>query len=503
MHEVSVSPSVWWQSAPRLVKCLLNVGKTSWFWFPILFLSWPVGVARAQCTSNDASARSLQDETSPVADFHVDLDQVTVSHVASDHIQLALSFSVLTDRDVSVREVSFANMRLNELPFYAPALEDRLKLIAGQRLVLPHQVQATFYYRDLESLRPLELLVREGSARAEGTLYVDLQLNLIDKAVLLARRVRMPLAVRKDLPVEIPGGALARTAALGVLSLASQPFGKTQAAMVSSFSKESSWRQQLFSDYAPALLLANTRFSVSDPAGIPYVVECMGVGFRINVKQFLLPKAVIEPWKFDPEIAAILQRERWKLDPLSVDFDVWPSEARLQTSAGGLDVSTGFQQIQKQIKLVLSPKDELETMFASQAMGRPHKIRVHPRASAGNLVLFEFADSANLDPLPRIKLDRNGRESSWDRLAVFRFPAGTRNKQAHPDLVVLTATRQRSTIQMAMPIDYSGWGAPLISSQGIVGIVQDERTGLDLEQALHTLRLKPEPKDNSQAGKSQ
>jgi hypothetical protein len=224
MHEVSVSPSVWWQSARRLFKCLTNVGKTSWLCFPILFLSWPVSVARAQCTSSGASTRSLQDETSPMADFHADLDQVTVSHVASDHIQLALSFSVLTDRDVSVREVSFANMRLNELPFYAPPLEDRLKLIAGQRLVLPHQVQATFYYRDLESLRPLELLVREGNARAEGTLYVDLQLNLIDKAVLLARRARMPLAVRKDLPVEIPGGALARTAALGVLSLASQPF---------------------------------------------------------------------------------------------------------------------------------------------------------------------------------------------------------------------------------------------------------------------------------------
>jgi hypothetical protein len=136
-------------------------------------------------------------------------------------------------------------------------------------------------------------------------------------------------------------------------------------------------------------------------------------------------------------------------------------------------------------------------------MGRPHKIRVHPRASVGNLVLFEFADSANLDPLPPLKLDPNGRETSWDRLAVFRFPAGTRNRLAHPDIVFLTATRQRSTIQMAMPIDYSGWGAPLISPLGIVGIVQDERTGLDLEQALRTLRLKPEPKDISEAGKPQ
>jgi len=190
----------------------------------------------------------------------------------------------------------------------------------------------------------VELLVREGNARAEGTLYVDLQLNLIDKAVLLARRVRMPLTVRKDLPVEIPGGTLARTAALGVLSLASQPFGKTQARDGIELLEGIKLAAALLRDYAPALLLANTRFSVSDPAGIPYVVECMGVGFRINVKQFLLPKAVIEPWKFDPEIAAIIQRERWKLDPLSVDLDVWPSEARLQTSAGGSMFPPGFSK---------------------------------------------------------------------------------------------------------------------------------------------------------------
>jgi hypothetical protein len=468
----------------------------------MLIVNWPVSVAQAQCTSTDASTRSSQDGTSLLADFHVDLDEVTVSQVTSDHIQFALSFSVRANRDVSVRQVSFENMRLNELPFYAPPLEEHLKLIAGQRMALPYQVQATFYYRDLESLRPLELLVREGNVRVEGTLYVDLQLNLIDKAVLRARRGRMPLAVRKDISVEIPGGSMARTAALGVLSLASQALAKTEAAMVSRFSKESTWRHQLWRDYAPALLLANARFSVSDPAGIPFTVDCMGIGFRINEKHFLLPKAVVEPWKFDPEIAATIQRDGWKLDPLSVDLAVWSSEARLQTSAGALDVSTGFQQSQKQIKLILRPKDELETMFDSRAIGRPHKIRVHPRESAGNVVLFEFTDSANLAPLPPIKLDPSGSEASWDRLAVFRFPAGTRSKQAHPDLVFLTATRQGSTIRIATPIDYSGWGAPLISPLGIVGIVQDERTGLDLEQALRTLRLKPEAKYFSEAGKS-
>jgi len=503
MHDGPESRSVWWQSAQRLFVCLVNAGKAGRFWFAMLVVSWPVSVAQAQCTSTDALASASQDGTSLVADFHVDLDEVKVSQVASDHIQFALSFSVRSNRDVSVRQVSFEKMRLNELPFYAPPLEEPLKLIAGQRFALPHQVQATFYYRDLESLRPLELLVREGNVRAEGTLYVDIQLNLIDKAVLLARRARLPLAMRKDMPVEIPGGAFARTAALGVLSLASQTLRKTDAAMVWSFSKASSWRQQLWRDYAPALLLANTRFSISDPSGIPYAVECMGTGFRINEKQFLLPKAVIEPWKFDPEIATTIQRDGWKLNPSSVDLGVWPSEARLQTSAGALDVSTGFQQSQKQIKLVLSPKDELETLFASRAMGRPHKIRVHARESVGNLVLFEFADSAIRDPLPSIRLDPTRREASWDRLAVFRFPAGTKSEQAHPDLVFLTATRQGSTIQMAMPIDYSGWGAPLISPLGIVGIVQDERTGIDLEQVLRTLRLKLEPKDTSENRKSQ
>jgi hypothetical protein len=502
MYDGPANRSVRSQSARRMFKSLLNASKNVRLWFAMLIVCWPVSVAQGQCTSVDASARAPQDTPSVLGDFHVDLDEVTVSQVASDHIQFALSFSVQANRDVSVRQISFENMRLNELPFYTPPLEEHLKLIAGQRLPLPRQIQAIFYYRDLESLRPLELLVREGNVRAEGTLYVDLQLNLIDKAVLLARRGRMPFAVQKDLSVEIPGGALARNAGLGVLSLASQTLGKTGAAITSRFSTESSWRQRLWSDYAPALLLADARFSVSDAAGMLYTLDCMGIGFRIGGKQFLLPKEVVEPWKFDPEIATTIQRDGWKLNPLSVDLTVWPSEAMLQTSAGTLDVSTGFQQTQNQFKLLLSPNDELETMFASRATGRPHKIRVHRRESAGNLVSFEFTDSAKHDPLPPIKFHPSGSETSWDRLAVFRFPAGARSKQAHPDLVFLAATRQGSTILLATPIDYSGWGAPLISPVGIVGIVQDERTGIDVEQALRTVRLKLEQNDISQDGKS-
>jgi hypothetical protein len=180
-------------------------------WLALLFTFLPGILAQAQCTTVELPIA----QGGILAGAQADVDRITVTEVASDHIRLAFSLSLLSNRDVAVRQISFENMRLNDVPFYATPMVERLRLVAGQKLALANPVQVALYYRDLDSVRPLEQLLRESQASVEGTLHLDVELSLLQRVALLAGRGNVPVTLRRQLPIEVPGGPLGRAAAIG------------------------------------------------------------------------------------------------------------------------------------------------------------------------------------------------------------------------------------------------------------------------------------------------
>jgi len=53
----------------------------------------------------------------------------------------------------------------------------------------------------------------------------------------------------------------------------------------------------------PCLVLAHATYDLQDAAGNTFHFESTAMGFRIDGHQVLLPKSVLEPWKFDPYVA--------------------------------------------------------------------------------------------------------------------------------------------------------------------------------------------------------
>jgi len=444
--------------------------------------------AAAQCRMvPEESAGALAPSAPPSVEAQ--MGKITVADLARDHLRLALTLALISKSDLTVRQITFENLRVNGIPFYAAPLTDRLQLPAKQRFEMPQPLQLTVYYRDTDSLRPLSALAEQGKAHVEGTLYLDVELKALQKFFLMTGKAHVPASFSMDVPVEIPGGTLGRAGAVRVLAAADSALESAKDKADSLLNVGLRWRGQLSREYAPAMLLVQTRFMLSGPHGDQVVFACTGPGFRVATRQFIMLKELVKPWKFDPEMAAAMKEDHFKLAPDSFDLAVWPADQ--PTGKGGTPADPIARQSQKQIRVVTEPPDDEEEVLVPRAEGHPKKVKVHRQESPANLALYEFigVDAASA-PKP-MQTSSTDKQASWDSVAVYRFPGGTERKQIHPDLIFVPVTKENARLKLATSVDGSAWGAPLISPQGVIGVIQTENSGLAWEDVQRILALTP------------
>lgn len=415
------------------------------------------------------------------------VDKISVADVSQDRLQLSLLLTLLSDADASVKELTFDNVRLNETPLYLAPVSEKIALKANQPQQLPEPLKLTLFFRDLDSVRPLQTVIAEKRVRLEGSVYLDVELPALTKVLLLGKHVRVPVTFREDTKVNIPENKTLQSAATRVLDAAGIGLGALSFLTEEVMRRSSSWRDQLWKETAPALLLGYVRFTLRTKKGERQDFEYTGVGYRISNGQFILCKSLAEPWKFDPDIASAMKFRGFSLDPAGYDIWVWPLNAPVRDSGNGLEPSAAFRLTQSDFRRVEQPGDENSAFYALQPEGRPKKIDLHKRDSASNLVLFEFRNPPSFSGQTKRSV---GDSKSWDRVAVFRFPGGVNDRQARADLVFVPASRNGSTITLETPLDSSAWGSPVVSQDGIVGFLQDKNTAVPLKDALDALKLK-------------
>ena len=146
----------------------------------------------------------------------VSIDAVTLADVSSDRVRFDVQSHVTATRSLKIKQVRFEHMRLGHLPVYLGPLQQSLTLEKGNALNLP-SIPLTIYFRDLDSLEPLEEVVRNQEAVVEGNARVDLGLSL---ERILGGVAHADVPVKVTTPVEIPGGVLGQAAALATLGTA-------------------------------------------------------------------------------------------------------------------------------------------------------------------------------------------------------------------------------------------------------------------------------------------
>ncbi len=440
--------------------------------------------AFAQCALDAAESRGAFAGTSAPS-VELKVEKISLAERTLDHLRLALSLALTSHSDVVIRHITFDRSRVNGIPFYVAPVDEPLQLKKGKVSELPRPLELTAYYRDLDSLEPLIALGQRSSAHVEGNLYLDVQLGALQKLFLFAGQAYVPVSFAVDVPVEIPGGLTAKNAAIRGLEAADVALQLAKRGAQSVLNRSSTWRGELSRDYAPSMLLAQSRFAMNDTHDDRAVFTCTGLGFRLSNRRFVLLKSLVEPWKFDPEMASAIKEDHFKVDLSSYDLSVWQADQLADNSAS--QVAPAARQGQGQVRIVTEPDDVEQIVLVPHGTGHPRKVPIHVQNSAANLVILEFTGSVAGGGLAVAPGDSIEEQSSWELLAAYRFPGGIERRPAYPDLIFTAATKENDRLRLGSPVDSSAWGSPLISRKGIIGVIQTENSGLAWPDAIRNL----------------
>ena len=239
-------------------------------------------------------------QSGPVA---VSIDTVTLANVASDRVRFHVQSHVTSTRSLRIKQVRFEHMRLGHLPVYLTPLQQPLTLEKGVPLALP-PIPLTIYFRDLDSLEPLEEVVGNQRAAVEGNARVDLGLSL---ERILGGVAHADVPVKVTIPMEIPGGVLGQAAALATLGAAQIALNLPGSPLNLLRQSQKSWEAELRTRYIPTLVVAESRYALRMQNNQRVDVAVRGLGFRISPDRFVLTGEMVEPWKYDADVAAALQ----------------------------------------------------------------------------------------------------------------------------------------------------------------------------------------------------
>lgn len=451
--------------------------------FTMFILCLPVSLGFPQCVM---SPSPKQTETAPVK---IEIDKVSLAAVSREGIQLSVWLSMTASQGAKAHQLSFENVRLNGMPIYVAPVTSPLILRKEQRIPFPLP-NVNIYYGDLASLRPLARMLSEGQIRLDGAARVDLEVQWFKRFILFARDVRLAVNIDQAVRLDLPGGETMRKGAISAVEAAGKVIETARSGLKTGLALTSPWYRRLWRESVPKLLLAQARLTLGSGAGNMVSLECTGVGFRISQRQFLLTKQLIEPWKFNPGIAAAIDQGRLKIGAKDFDFWVWPASGKQQEAKDGSFSDGALRLSRGDVRIVREPTDERETVFSAGLLHGIEKVRVHQRASPANLALLEFAEGIELEPVETTKVGAEKAEMAWDELAVFRFPGGLNLLNADPDLTFVQGVKGGTRIRLLSPVDASAVGSPLISQGGVVGILQNEQSALVLEEAYRILRVK-------------
>jgi hypothetical protein len=176
------------------------------------------------------------------------------------------------------------------------------------------------------------------------------------------------------------------------------------------------------------------------------------------------------PWKYDAEFLEAVQSGAAKLVKKSQEIQLRPlvhgDPLRLSSRDFTVDVR-GTQ--------------EKDTLIS--ANGKHGKMKVLQRASPTALAVLTLhappaTQALSVAPAAVVASD------SWEHIAVFRLRVDAATKNLSVEVLQLGAHREGQSIRLNVPVDAAVFGSPIVTPDGVIGLVQDEQTGAFLPTDL-------------------
>ncbi len=397
----------------------------------------------------------------------VDVRSVTIGHIDDTHLGLQLSLSLTPARSVSLAGLDLRALRINGIPVAAEPLRESLTLTAGKALYLP-PLAVSVFYRDLRNTDALRDIVTGGKAHLQGEMIAALNLSFFEKLAVHTSAPTFYASFAENVPVVV--GPIQRQAALLLFSVMDRALDGDTGLLARFPGLRSPWSRSLYAVGEANLVEVSSGYTVEDRhTRTTFPAMLTQLGFRLHSGVVIATAEIQEPWTFDPEFETHLSAGDVRI----------ARGASVAVRRVSMDRTAAVPEA---VAVDVSSRGKAETDVRLVKDGRT-RIKVHRRASPGALTLLRVQDAPEGTGWLAVPPDVAA-ASEWTKVAVFRLLQGTSGKPPAFDVVELSAERVGNTIRLSQPLDPSAFGSPILTPQGVLGIVQDERAGTFLTNDL-------------------
>lgn len=440
--------------------------------------SWPAADQKEEVTSprlppefRGARVYRLPDETKPgvEAENPVIYKGLSYQDINFDRLVLNLALSVKpVDRAATIRKIYFQDIRVDEIPVHIETFEEEFKLSKKEVVDLPAPLKCSIVFSDIGSVKPIQQIVQQDEIRITGQSFIEVKLNPLEKLALHTKRLVLPVTLNEEVPLQMfSGNPFLQMAAGKILDALADPTSGAAIALAREHLARVTEDRTLTSRGRQSLYLIYCEFVVRNPrTGTAEKFSQSGTGFVVKPDGKLITvKRVIEPWKFDPQLALLLKREHLEVDAKSYQLAAWAAGATVLAADGQLDFRDALRTENQTLRVLRTASDRLETKDYQDAdSGEKSTVTLHAPGE-NDVALLQLVGSG-FQPLtladPAIKV------GSDVKTALFGFPFGLSQAQADPKLLWVKATSQGALITLEHALNPGESGAPLVTSEGKV-----------------------------------
>jgi len=410
-----------------------------------------------------------------VGDFQV--KEVNVAEIDTSHVKLIVDLTLTATQSATLENLRLFSFHLNGQPVFASPLNQEMVINKGTTTALP-PVYITVLFRDLHTTEPLRRMIENQSVRIEGELVADVRLTLVEKLALHTQHPSVEMALNQEVPVTLGGTPLERNVALAILKVIDNGMKVKTVADKYIPGTQPQWIRDLKASAQANLFAVESTYTLAK-GDAKYPVTSVHLGFRVAPTQVVTLAEAQAPWKYDAEFLGAVQSGAAKLVKHSLEIQLRPVAQGDPLRLSSKDFTVDMRGTPEEGTLI-------------PANGKRGKMTVLRRASPTSLAVLTL----HAPPAPPALAAASATvaaQESWEHVAVFRLREDAVTRQPSVDVLQLGARRDGQGIRLSEPVDGAVFGSPIVTPDGVIGLVQDEQTGAFLPANLLAAAAVPAP----------
>ncbi len=394
--------------------------------------------------------------------------RVAYQDISTERLVLSVYISLQpVDRDATVTKMYFQNVQVGGFPVQLQPYDREFKLSKKEAVDLPEPMQCAVVYSDLDSIAPLRELVDKEKIRITGESFVQVKLNTVQKIFMRSKQVVIPVQFSQEVPLEMfSDSPLLKLAASKVLDVISDPTTTAAVTLAKEHVEKFARERALTSLAQNSVYMIYCEYVLHNPGGASEKFTQTGTGFVVSADgRILTAKRVIQPWKFDPQVAYLIAKYHLELDPKGYRLAAWPAGAATRLPGGELNFQTALSEEQQSLQVLKVGADQADKV-EYQDPDSGEKAMVEVEGEGGNDVALLQLRGDKFQPLTV-----GGPADSGSSASLLGYPYGLSQPAADPKQVAVKPSRQGNLLALDQPLDPGESGAPLVNGSGkVVGL---------------------------------